>query len=402
MLLTATVFAAQLINAGMTSANARTANILERLEDPEGTYTSHDSWSQLDFPGPWLDPAKTKLIGIIASPITFLLCLPLFVLNQRSFSFSSLLITSFLTIPLGLFYIFFSVYETNWLVLLVPSSLSTTPLALRILVAIAPSIIAALFFALVLSHLENFASRNKWTEDDEQKKTTTRWTESPIPFIFALLILLVTVGGFLIISTNLMMTLSSGIPDCSSRYNFGCEYGHSYGSDQAVAAFVTFSIAHLALSTTIMVIALLVFLVGHNISRLTSCLLGCNTFGLTVATVVYYVLCLRGFMEPLEFDIYNTEFVFMSNTVVGLLVGSIFMLKGRKASVELLAFLLNAFLILPLLLLGLAILVIARGIFSLANLTSTKVTLYFHECTVTLIICILQDSDNETETKETV
>merc|ERR550517_610703 len=364
MLLTATVFAAQLINAGMTSANARTANILERLEDPEGTYTSHDSWSQLDFPGPWLDPAKTKLMGIITSPITFLLCLPLFLLNQRNLSFS--------------------VYETNWLVLLVPSFLSSTSLALRILVAIAPSIIAALFFALVLSHLENFASRNKWTEDEEQKKTTTRWIESPIPFIFALLILLVTVGGFLFISIYLMMTLSSGIPDCSSRYNFGCEYGHSYGSDQAVAAFVTFSIAHLALSTTIMVIALLVFLVGHNISRLTSCLLGCNTFGLTVATVVYYVLCLRGFMEPLEFDIYNTEFVFMSNAVVGLLVGSIFMFKGRKASVELLAFLLNAFLILPLLLLGLAILVIARGIFSLANLTSTK------------------DSDNETETKETV
>ena len=110
-----------------------------------------------------------------------------------------------------------------------------------------------------------------------------------------------------------------------------------------------------------MVIALLVFLVGHNISGITSWLLGCNTFGLTVATIVYYVLCLRGFVEPLEFDIYNTEFVFMSKTVVGLLVGSIFMLKGRKAYVELVAFLLNAFLILPLLHLGLAILFFARG-----------------------------------------
>ena len=93
-----------------------------------------------------------------------------------------------------------------------------------------------------------------------------RCTESQIPFIIlALLTPLVTAGGFLVISTNLMMTLSSFIPDCDSRYNFDCEYGHPSRSDQAVAAFVTLAIAHLALSITIM----MVFLLGHNISGLT-------------------------------------------------------------------------------------------------------------------------------------
>merc|ERR1712212_525482 len=167
------------------------------------------------------------------------------------------------------------------------------------------------------------------------------------------------------------MTLSSFIPECSSfvgRSNFGCDHGrYSRYDPAAVDAFVTFAIAHLGLSISIMVVALLVFLVGHNISGLTSCLLGSCTFGLTVVTIVYYLLCLRGFVEPLEFDIHNTEFVFIHNAVVGLLVASIFMLKGSKASVELVACLLNALLILPFLLLGFAILAIARGILSLAS-----------------------------------
>ena len=82
-------------------------------------------------------------------------------------------------------------------------------------------------------------------------------------------------------------------------------------------------------------------------------------------------------MEPLEFDIYNTEFVFIHNAVLGLLVAFIFMLKGCKAFVDLVACLLNAFLILPLLLLGLVILAIARGILSLASLPLTKVDFSF-------------------------
>jgi len=71
-------------------------------------------------------------------------------------------------------------------------------------------------------------------------------------------------------------------------------------------------------------------------------------------------------MEPMEFDIYNTEFIFINNAAIGLLVGSVFMCKGCKAFVELVTCLLKALLVLPLLV-GLAILAIARGIVSLLN-----------------------------------
>jgi len=337
MLLVSTMFTAQLIDVGLTTTDT-TTDILRRLEDPWGTYNAYDPWLLLGYQVPaWLGPAETKLAVIVAAPVTLLLCLPLFFLNRR-LSFASLVITSLLMIPLGFLYLLLAVYTTNWLIILVPSSLSLTSLALRIVIAILPSIIAALLFALKLSYLENFATKTKL-------QTNIRYCST----ILALLTFLVTSGGFTMISTNLMLN-------------------HTFSH---AVEFHTFATAHLSLSTILMVIALLVVLVGHNISGLTSLLLGSGAFGLTVATVVFFNLCLkvRKFMKPLEFG--NAEVIFIINAAVGLLVGSVFMLKGGKAFVRLLACLLNAFIILTLFF-GLGILAIARIVISLGTLGFTK------------------------------
>merc|ERR1712200_172190 len=110
-----------------------------------------------------------------------------------------------------------------------------------------------------------------------------------------------------------MQKLPSIVPDCSSNCN-SCHYSRFY---QPVRAFVTFGIAHLGLSMSIMVIVFLIFLIGHKISGLMSWLLGCCTFGMTIATIIFYYLSLREFMEPMEFDILNKEFIFINNAAIG-------------------------------------------------------------------------------------
>merc|ERR1719219_2422629 len=123
--------------------------------------------------------------------------------------------------------------------------------------------------------------------------------------------------------------------------------GHYFPYVEATVAFLTFAMAHVALSMIVMVIAFLVFLLGHKISGITSWLLGSTAFGLTVATIVYYALCLRRFMEPLQFDISNTEFIFINNAALGLLVSSVFMFTGRKSCLEPLSLILHFLLSLP-------------------------------------------------------
>ena len=79
-------------------------------------------------------------------------------------------------------------------------------------------------------------------------------------------------------------------------------------------------------------------------------------------------------MDPLWSDILHTEFIFLTNASLGLLVSSLLMYEGSKAFVELVACLLDALLVLPLLV-SLAILAIARGILTLPSLPSIKVSI---------------------------
>ena len=148
-----------------------------------------------------------------------------------------------------------------------------------------------------------------------------------------------------------MMGLSSIASELQGRtdcLNPPCDnlYDH-FGFDRAVEAFLTFAMAHVGLSMIVMIIAFLVFLLGHKISGLTSWLLGSTAFGLTIATIAYYALYLRRFMEPLQFDISNTEFIFINNAALGLLVSSVFMFTGRKSCLEPLSLILHFLLSLP-------------------------------------------------------
>ena len=348
MLLATTLLVAQqqLMDGGVPPSAAPFKNHSEDTVWQKSAVGTQDSWSLLGLP--WLDPAQTKRMTIIASPLALHFCLPLFFLNRR-LSFASLVITSLLTIPLGCAFAFLSVHTLTWLVLLLPPD----SLDLRILVAVVPSIIAALFFALKLSYLENYT---------RQTKKTPHWICRYTSTIVALAILFVAIGGLAAISKNLML-LSSLLPFDPSH--------------PAAPVFQTFATAHLGFSTIIMVIALLVFLVGHKISGLTSLFLGSGAFGLTIATIVYYFLCLREFIDPSWSDILHTELIFLVNASVALLVSSLLMYEGSEAFVELVACLLvccGSLLILPLLV-GLAILTIARGIFGLVSLPSKKVAI---------------------------
>ena len=72
MLLAVGMLSAQLADAGL-----RTSNILKSLEGPPNTYIFDQGYSPLGLP--WLSPATTKLLSIIAPPVTCLLCLMLLI-----------------------------------------------------------------------------------------------------------------------------------------------------------------------------------------------------------------------------------------------------------------------------------------------------------------------------------
>ena len=191
--------------------------------------------------------------------------------------------------------------------------------------------------------------------------------------IVSLLTLIVSLGGFIMMSINLMQRFTALTSDCSLSVGCPKRGSSALKFNLQVRTFLNFIALHLGLSTTLLVAAFLTFLTGRKISGVTFWLLGCNTLGFTVATIIYYFLSLREFMEnSLELNIFNSEFIFMQNAALGLLVGSILTYKGCGAFVDLLAYLWTSLLVLPLLVV-LAVLAMARGTLCLAILPFLKV-----------------------------
>jgi len=263
MLLVAAMFSAQMLDVGMFGDLGLTElfgkGFKDELKDQEDTYAREGMWFLPSFL--WLTPEEAKLMGVAAAPISLLLCVPVFFLN-RNLSFVNLVITSLILIPMGLFYAFLSTTSTTWLLLLSPDKVSQLSLILRILGTVFPLIIAAFIFALQLSYIESIAQRNPAAEETNKKTVVEHhWSEN----VAVLLSSVVVTCSFASVSFNLMKSLST-------QWSFTQHVSdENIGRVSSVEpSYLTFAFAHRALSASVMVVALLVFMVGKKFTGLTS------------------------------------------------------------------------------------------------------------------------------------
>ena len=363
MLLVAAMFSAQMFDVGRYGLFDDLTGLFgkgfkEELKDPEDTYAREGMW----FLFLWLKPEDAKLMGAAAAPLTLLLCLPLFFLN-RHLSFVNLFLTSLILTPMGLFYAFLSATSTTWLLLLSPSKVSQISFILRIFGVVFPLIITALIFALQLSYVECIAQRNATVEETTKKKKKTdvarHWIENLVAFFSSV----VVTCSFASVSMNLMKNLST-------QWTSTLHGDKNRGWVSPVeTSFLTFGLAHLSLSASVMVMALLVLLVGKKFTRLTSFFLGLANIIASVFTQVYFYLACGGCLREKVEKSFGTMFIFDLSIVLGLLIGIFYILSGLKAFFKLVASLLKMILVLPLLV-GLTVIAVIK---SFAGLLHRKV-----------------------------
>ena len=360
-------FSAQMMDAGRYGlfddfAGLFSEGFKEELQDPEDTYAREGIWF---FPFLWLRPNDVKLMGVAAAPLALLLCIPIFFLN-RHLSFLNLVLMSLILIPMGLFYAFLSATSTTWLLFLSPNKVSQLSLILRILGSVFPLIITAFIFALQLSYVESIAQKKATVEETKKKKKKTdvghHWSED----VFVFLSCVVVICSFVSVSFNLMNSLST-------QWNSTLHGNENLGwLSSAETSYLTFALAHLALSISVMVMALLVLLVGKKFTGLTSFFLGIANITTSVfITVYFYQACAGCLREEVEKS-FGTLNIFDLSLVLGLFIGIFGTLSGLKAFFKLVISLLKMLLVLPLLV-GLALITFTKSIISFVRLLQRKV-----------------------------
>jgi len=333
---------------------------IEELKDPEDTTYAREGM----FLFLWLKPEDVRMMVTVAAPLTFLLCLPLFFLN-RQLSFVNLGLVSLLLFPMGLFYAFLSVTSTTWLLLLSPEKVSRMSLILRILGIVFPLIITALIMALLLSYVESIAQRNATAEEAKKNKKTDvfhHWKENVMVFFTCV----VVTCSFASVSINLMKSPST-------HRNSTLHENESQGWVSSVEpCYLTFALAHLALSGNVMVMAVLVLLVGNKLTGLTSFFLGVsNTTASVFMLCQLYQGCGGCLREELE-KLFGTISIVDLSIILGLFIGIFDIICGLEAFFKLAASLLKMLLVLPLLA-GLTLIALTKSIIDVARLLLRKV-----------------------------
>jgi len=366
MLFIAAMFSAQMLDVGRYGlfddfTGLFGGGFIDELKDPEDTYAREGMW----FLCLWLKPEDVKMMGTAAALLTFHLCLPLFFLN-RHLSFVNLLLTSLLLVPMGFFYAFLSVTSTTWLLLLSPEKVSQMSLILRILGTLFPLIITAFILALLLSYVESIAQRNATAEETKKKKKKTNvvhhWSENVMVFFACV----VVTCSFASVSINLMKSLST-------QWNSTLHENENQGwVSSSEPSYMTFALAHLALSGSFMVMAVLVLLVGKKFTGLTSFFLGVANITASVFILFQLYLgcggCLR---EELEMSVGTISIVDLS-IILGLFIGIFDILCGLEAFFNLVASLLKILLVLPILV-ALTLIALIKSIIDLGRLLHGKV-----------------------------
>ena len=362
MLFIAAMFSAQILDVGtyrlfddMTGLFG--GGFKGELKDPEDTYAREGMW----FLFLWLKPEDVKLMVTASAPLTFLLCLPFFFLN-RNLSFVNLLLTSLLLVPMGLFYAFLSVTSTTWLLLLSPEKVSQMSLILRILGVVFPLIITALILALLLSYVESIAQMNATAEEAKKNKKTDvfhHWSENVMVFFTCV----VVTCSFASVSINLSTHRNSTLHESENQ---------GWVVSSAEPCYLTFALAHLALSGSVMVMAVLVLLVGNKLTGLTSFFLGVSNITASVFMLCQlYQGCGGCLREELEKSFGTISIVDLS-IILGLFIGIFDTICGLEAFFKLVASLLKMILVLPLLA-GLTLIALIKSIIDFAWLLHGKV-----------------------------
>jgi MFS family permease len=382
MLLAAAMFSAQVTDVVTSPGKEDGPEMFPRLEEPDNTYARRRSTIT------YMTVGETKLMVLVSAPVTLLLCLALLLLTRHASALHTLL-AALLALAMAAFHCFLSTVSLSWMLLLAPSSITTLSLNLRMGIALAEPLLAAVLTALALSYLGSLAQRKEGTEEPP---TRCRRAASGLATVAALATIVLAMTALALNSDNLMTSLSGHWNTTeSARYQSDCPEGaarnyrqyywdddgnrrlqttttpaswpdHCFGvslDSRLKRAFTYFSLSQHGLSYSLLVLGLLVILAGTKLRSTILLVLGIAIFGSTVATTIFYFISL--------IDYVDANILIICEVIAGMVVGLGLTFAGCGSFIDLLSALLKT-VVATISLTGLLLLSMVGGIIALARL----------------------------------
>eukprot|EP00092_Neocalanus_flemingeri_P031164 GFUD01033855.1.p1 GENE.GFUD01033855.1~~GFUD01033855.1.p1 ORF type:complete len:634 (-),score=107.87 GFUD01033855.1:202-2103(-) len=244
-------------------------------QDPEGTFAR--SWVMYGVLGYY--GSDRKLIILVSTPITFLLCTTLLLLLRKT-TVLRMILSGFISLGMGIFFFLFSI-DTSQYIILLGTKMSTLSFILKLVSLMPIPLLAALFMSLAYSNMIQMMEEN---EDKRSGKLKAG--------VLSISIILAIVFFFLSL-TSMVTTNLSMIATLQGYWGDACnenEYPDCHGEldYQVQNDFTLFSISQVLLTESFLLLSVFITMTGRRITKQSLFFPGLLLFAAASSTITAY------------------------------------------------------------------------------------------------------------------
>eukprot|EP00092_Neocalanus_flemingeri_P010653 GFUD01011475.1.p1 GENE.GFUD01011475.1~~GFUD01011475.1.p1 ORF type:complete len:633 (+),score=106.66 GFUD01011475.1:119-2017(+) len=322
-------------------------------QDPEGTFAR--SWVMYGVVG--YNGSDRKLIILVSTPITFLLCTTLLLLTRKT-TVLRMILSGFISLGMGIFFFLFSIDASQYIILL-GTKMSTLSFILKLVSLMPIPLLAALFMSLAYSNIIQMM------EENEDKRS------SKLKAVLLSISIILAIVFFFLSLTSMVTSNLSMIADLQGYWGDKCnenEYHDCHGEldYQVQNDFTLFSISQVLLTESILLLSVFITMTGRRITKQSLFFPGLLLFAAASSTITAYFCNINNYV----FEAFPNGMIFLIlpsvNTISSLIVGFFCVVTGGSVFISFITILFRVILSIFVL----AVLVILTVLDALLNLAS--------------------------------
>eukprot|EP00092_Neocalanus_flemingeri_P057958 GFUD01068987.1.p1 GENE.GFUD01068987.1~~GFUD01068987.1.p1 ORF type:complete len:648 (+),score=110.50 GFUD01068987.1:91-1944(+) len=246
-------------------------------QDPEDTFTR--SWLMYGVLG--YNVLDRKLIILVSTPITFLLCTTLLLLTRKT-TVLRMILSGFISSGMGIFFFLFSIDASQYIILL-STNMSYLSFILKLVSLMPIPLLAALFMSLAYSNIIQMMEEN-----EDKRSSKPKASLLSISIILAIVFFLLCLTSM--VTTNLSMIARWSLQGywgdaCNEKEYPDCHGELDY---QVQNDFTLFSISQVLLTESILLLSVFITMTGRRITKQSLFFPGLLLFAAASTTITAY------------------------------------------------------------------------------------------------------------------
>eukprot|EP00092_Neocalanus_flemingeri_P098957 GFUD01126226.1.p1 GENE.GFUD01126226.1~~GFUD01126226.1.p1 ORF type:complete len:631 (+),score=111.44 GFUD01126226.1:55-1947(+) len=294
-------------------------------QDPEGTFAR--SWLMYGVLG--YNVLDRKIIILVSTSITFLLCTTLLLLLRKT-TVLRMILSGFISLGMGIFFFLFSIDASQYIILL-GTKMSTLSFLLKLVSLMPIPLLAALFMSLAYSN-----SIQMMEENEDKRSSKSKGGLLSISIILAIVFFLLSLASMVTTNLSMIDTLQGHWGDkCNENEYPDCHRELDY---QVQNDFTLFSISQVLLTESILLLSVFITMTGRRITEQSLFFPGLLLFAAASSTITAYFCNINNYVFEAFPYLKTNGMIFLIlpsvNTISSLILGFFCVVTGGSVFIS--------------------------------------------------------------------